>query len=253
MQRRLERTIRKQKRLVTAYKAAGLKEDAQAAQIRLNRLNTKYTEFSKAANLPEYTERKNVAYSGGASTYAKSANGAGSTHAGEPELVGEVDFSDKQSVLDRLRNAEKELQGLDHEVNYSVTSDGKVWRVSGESATVDPSNIPSSLKGSYSYHNHPEDQTYYSFSAADVAFFIKSGEAYAKASDNIFEYIMRRTKDTVEMPYEMVYHRFKEVYSSDVIKMEWDGIIDPDIDEYHEIVKILSGELHFNYERYQKD
>lgn len=62
MQRRLERTIRKQKRLVTAYKAAGLKEDAQAAQIRLNRLNTKYTEFSKAANLPEYTERKNVLY-----------------------------------------------------------------------------------------------------------------------------------------------------------------------------------------------
>lgn len=64
MQRRLERTIRKQKRLVNACKAAGLKEDAQSAQVRLNRLNTKYTEFSKAAKLPEYTERKNVAYIG---------------------------------------------------------------------------------------------------------------------------------------------------------------------------------------------
>lgn len=62
VQRRLERTIRKQKRLVNSYKAAGLKEDAQTANIKLRRLETKYTEFSKAANLPEYTERKNVLY-----------------------------------------------------------------------------------------------------------------------------------------------------------------------------------------------
>lgn len=62
MQRRLERTIRKQKRLVNSYKAAGLKEDAQTANIKLRRLETKYTEFSKAANLPEHTERKNVLY-----------------------------------------------------------------------------------------------------------------------------------------------------------------------------------------------
>lgn len=62
MQRRLERTIRKQKRLVNSYKAAGVKEDAQTANIKLRRLETKYTEFSRAANLPEYTERKNVLY-----------------------------------------------------------------------------------------------------------------------------------------------------------------------------------------------
>lgn len=62
MQRRLERTIRKQKRLVNAYKAAGLTEDAQAANIKLRRLNQKYSEFSKAAGLPEQTERKNVLY-----------------------------------------------------------------------------------------------------------------------------------------------------------------------------------------------
>lgn len=60
MQRRLERTIRKQKRFVSAYKAAGLTEDTQAAQIRLNRLNAKYKEFSKAAGLPEQRERMRV-------------------------------------------------------------------------------------------------------------------------------------------------------------------------------------------------
>lgn len=64
MQRRLERTIRKQKRLVNAYKDAGLTEEAQTANIKLRRLNQKYSEFSKAAGLPEQTERKNVLYAG---------------------------------------------------------------------------------------------------------------------------------------------------------------------------------------------
>lgn len=64
MQRRLERTIRKQKERVSAYKAAGLGEDAQTANIRLNRLEVKYKGFSDAAGLPEQVERKNFAFVG---------------------------------------------------------------------------------------------------------------------------------------------------------------------------------------------
>lgn len=62
MQRRIERTIRKQKRLKTAYKSAGLTEDARSANIKLRRLNAKYKSFSKAAGLPEQKERTKVAY-----------------------------------------------------------------------------------------------------------------------------------------------------------------------------------------------
>lgn len=62
MQRRLERTIRAQKELVNGYKAAGLTEDAQTANIKLRRLNQKYREFSKAAGLPEQRERTNFTY-----------------------------------------------------------------------------------------------------------------------------------------------------------------------------------------------
>lgn len=61
-QRQIERTIRKQKRLKTAFQEAGLKEDAQAAGIRLRRLNEKYRQFSKAAGLPEQRERMRMAY-----------------------------------------------------------------------------------------------------------------------------------------------------------------------------------------------
>lgn len=62
MQRRIERTIRKQKRLKNAYEAAGLTEDTTNANIKLRRLNAKYKEFSKAAGLPEQKERMRVLY-----------------------------------------------------------------------------------------------------------------------------------------------------------------------------------------------
>ena len=59
-QRSIERQIRKQKRLRDAYKAAGLKDDETAANIKLRRLNAKYKAFSEAAGLPEQRERTKV-------------------------------------------------------------------------------------------------------------------------------------------------------------------------------------------------
>ena len=62
MQRRIERTIRNQKRLKNAYEAAGLTGDATTANIKLRRLNAKYRAFSKAAVLSEQRERMKVLY-----------------------------------------------------------------------------------------------------------------------------------------------------------------------------------------------
>ena len=58
MQRKLERTIRKQKRLKAAYKAAGLDKDAASAGSKLNILDQKYRAFSKAAGLPGTRPRR---------------------------------------------------------------------------------------------------------------------------------------------------------------------------------------------------
>lgn len=59
-QRKIEREIRKQKRLQAGYKAAGLKDEETATKSRLQILNRKYREFSKAAGLPEQRERLKV-------------------------------------------------------------------------------------------------------------------------------------------------------------------------------------------------
>lgn len=62
-QRRIEREMRKQQRILTAQKAAGLKADAKNTRILIKRLSEEYTEFSKAAGLPEQRERMRVLYS----------------------------------------------------------------------------------------------------------------------------------------------------------------------------------------------
>ena len=62
-QRQIERTVRKLKREQTAYKSAGLTEDAQAVTARIRCLNAKYKAFSEAAGLPLQRERMQVHYS----------------------------------------------------------------------------------------------------------------------------------------------------------------------------------------------
>ena len=62
MQRRVERQIIKQKRLVTAYKASGQMDEYHAAKAKLTRLNAKYKAFSEAAGLPLQWERTKVLY-----------------------------------------------------------------------------------------------------------------------------------------------------------------------------------------------
>lgn len=253
MQRRIERTVRKLKREKAAYKAAGLHEDETAVNIRLRRLNAKYKAFSAEAGLPEQPERMRVYNATPISKSIKSTGNGNSVSPGDPVLVGTVDFSDKTAAMKVLSDAEKELANFDYEVNYSVTKDGKVWRVSGEAASVDLSAIPSTLNGSYSYHNHPREKTHYSFSAEDVAFFMDSKEELSIASDDRFIYIMRRTAKTVEKARDVVYNRFKELERTDVFEMMWKGQINPDVDKYHEVMKILSKELEIDYVRKEKN
>jgi hypothetical protein len=253
MQRRIERTVRKLKREKAAYKAAGLHDDETAVNIRLRRLNAKYKAFSAEAGLPEQPERMRIYNATPISKSIKSTGNGNSVSPGDPVLVGTVDFSDKTATMKVLSDAEKELADFDYEVNYSVTKDGKVWRVSGEATTVDLSAIPSTLNGSYSYHNHPREKTHYSFSAEDVAFFMDSKEELSIASDDRFIYIMRRTAKTVEKARDVVYNRFKELERTDVFEMMWKGQINPDVDKYHEVMKILSKELEVDYVRKEKN
>lgn len=59
-QREIERTVRKLERRQRAFSAQGNAEEAQAAQIKMQRLRKKYKAFSAAADLPLQTERMKI-------------------------------------------------------------------------------------------------------------------------------------------------------------------------------------------------
>lgn len=200
--------------------------------------------------MPEQRDRMKVLYADNSASAWKSAGkDVRNPTPGIPEQIGTIDFEDKKAVLEQLDLAQAETKELDHEVNYSVTADGKVWRVSGGEASVDPSDIPSSLEGSYSFHNHPRNKTGFSFSAEDLRFFFQHREHFAMASDYLYQYTIERTKDTIAIEPDVVYHRFMDLLRKDVLELKWNGEIDPDQDEFHSAMEILSKELKFKYER----
>lgn len=189
--------------------------------------------------------------------HATSGKSAGQINYGDsslPILFGTLDFNDESAIMESLRNFELEVAGLSYERCRTITSDGKIWDTDGSAGFVDTSliesrNNGSSLKGSYSYHNHPKEQTYFSFSGEDAACFISNGEAFAKASDYKYSYIMRRTKNTVISDYETVRNDFYNIYKNDVYQLSFDDIIDIDEDGFHETMKLMAEKYKFSYTR----
>ncbi len=179
----------------------------------------------------------------------KSAGGKENGNSSEPVFVGMVDYNNEKEVLSKLGAVARASDGLSYEINCTITSDGKVWYVKGSKGFVNPSTIPSSLVGSYSYHNHPPDITHYSFCDDDIVFFLISGEKYSAASDDLFEYSLERTADTISITPEKLYARWNEIRNGEVTRMQFLEEIDPDIDTAHSIVEILARELNIKYER----
>lgn len=97
-QRQIERTVRRLKREQAAYKAAGLKEDAQSVTARIRRLNAEYKAFSEAAGLPLQRERMQVQYPEGL-TSIKQFPGLES-YQGNIKIVGKFSSRQYQVQLD---------------------------------------------------------------------------------------------------------------------------------------------------------
>lgn len=192
--------------------------------------------------------------SGGAAAFRKSAAGL---KAGETVSAGTVDFSDRGAVLRQLEAAEEAFSGLEHEACLTVTRDGKMWLTGGETRGVNAApGIEAqggNLQGSFSYHNHPESETNYSFSADDVAHFLEFREAFARASDQRFSYVMERTAETLDISPAKAYHDFSTTWQNEAMESVVKRGGDMDDEGYHETMQILSERYRFRYERKAKN
>lgn len=177
---------------------------------------------------------------------------------GKPERVGKIDFQDKDSITKILEDAEHKYSSYDYEVCMAITRDGGVWETQGLAGSVHPEQIETmengtTLKGAYMYHNHPADQTFFSFSRYDVASFLDSEAELSYASDHKYKYYMHRIKETQKVKYDEVLEKFESIYYNDVYGLAITGELDTDEDGYHKTVEALSKQLKFEYRRILKD
>lgn len=183
-----------------------------------------------------------------------SGNTNDNSSTGKIEQIGKVDYNNPKAVLESLANAENNFSDLDYEKCRVITSDGKVWEVTGTSGTVNTSMIEkqgSSLKGSYSYHNHPPNETSFSFSGEDVGDFIEKEEKIAIASDFQYIYFMERKPNTIISDYKAVRKDFYDILLEKNYQL-YDVGLDVDKYGYHEVMKELAKKYNFTYRRLEK-
>lgn len=172
-QRKLERTIRKQKQDVELLQKAGSDpDDITAAKSRLRLTNKAYVDFSKAMGLRQQRERLRIGKVRPAGLKAFGSGGSVPEHPA-PQYIEKIDISVREHVQSVLGGYETLLSKEDIENAIVITKDGEVIRCFGDKNGVYPDvDLGEKLYGAYVTHNHPPGSANeYSFSDADIRLF----------------------------------------------------------------------------------
>lgn len=197
-QRRLERLMRKQRQDIKLLKEAEAnEEDIITAQAKYKITSDEYVRFSKAMNLPEQRAR---VYQDGLKINRKlKAN-------------DKVSNNDKSVIVNRKRikyNDDREVKKSinefisihsNSEIEYArvINKDDWEFEIKGTKNTVDLTVIDN-LKDAIVIHNHPDDETEYSFSGQDVNLFIDKGLKELYGIDSKYIYKLNRNSNDIDV------------------------------------------------------
>lgn len=102
-------------------------------------------------------------------------------------------ITDNATKIKVLKDYEKKLVDLDTEHAIVITSEGQVIEVVGDKSRVYIDLLTDEqLEGAYVTHNHPKDETAYSFSHDDIELFIDKKLDYLRGVDYLYEYTLDR-------------------------------------------------------------
>ena len=188
----------------------------------------------------------------GESSKGLSSDGS-SSEPDEPIYVEKLDKVDYDIAKGKLIEYEREIVNKEFENAYVILKDGEVYRFEGEKATVNPLGLGDKLKGSYVTHNHPENETYYSFSDADVGMFLESELGVLRGVDDKFSYQITKLENTIKAESDIVRNEFKTEGYMMAVNKAFLGEIDMSVDEYHEAVKYLAEKYNFMYVREENE
>nr|DAP76251.1 MAG TPA: minor capsid protein [Caudoviricetes sp.] len=231
-QRKLERTIRKQKQDVELLESGEAdKEDIMAAKCRLRLTNKTYVDFSKEMGLRQQRERLRIP-----KEIPKAKLGAGSLEGdapGKPELLGQIDPRDTDRAVEYYN---EQIRNEDVEHSFVIDRKGNVYYSVGDETSVSLEGID--LKGATVTHNHPESEGIVSFGKNDFEFL----RAYQdirelQCVNSKYSYKVSVVKDITEVVY------------NDIYLAGFKYAMEPDYESQDAAMRILRERGYIKYER----
>lgn len=150
----------------------------------------------------------------------KFGSGGGKERAGEAnnsvKHLETIDFSDKKMVQSTVEKYEAQIVGQNFESAIIITPDGKVQQVDGDGATVEPRKA-GDLKGAIVTHNHPAEETEYSFSTEDLRLFEEAELKQLRGVEHKYTYLLERDAgretvipdDKIDFSVDDIYQHYK--------------------------------------------
>lgn len=231
-QRKLERTIRRQKQDVGLLDKAGADEDdITAAKCRLRLTNKTYVDFSKEMGLRQQRERLQIA-----KEIPKAKLGAGSSEGeapGKPRLLGQIDPKDTDIAI---KYYNEQIRNEDVEYSFAIDRKGNVYYSVGDNNSVGLDGID--LKGATVTHNHPESNGILSFGEDDFNFL--------KAYQNIRELQCVNTEYTYKIS---ILKDITDVVYNDIYLDGFRYAMDLDYESQDASMRILAERGYVKYER----
>lgn len=233
-QRRLERTIRKQKQDIELLKKAGAdKDDIMTAKSRLRLTNKTYVDFSKEMGLPQQRERLRIA-----KELPKAKLGAGTSEGdapGKPQLLGQIDPKDTDTAI---KYYNEQIRNEDVEHSFVIDRKGNVYYSVGDNDSVSLDGID--LKDATITHNHPTSNGIVSFGKDDFEFLQAHVDLrQLTAVNEQYTYTARAIKNLSKVSYFDYYRK----------ALEEADLFDPDFDIQHKVFEILDREGFVKYVR----
>lgn len=121
-----------------------------------------------------------------------------------PLLVKSIDYGDKKAVMAEITKFEKAMVNSTIETACVVTKEGKVYYCSGVKDGVFPDfDLKDEIKGATITHNHPIDETVFSFSNPDLELFMDYDLDVLRGCDKLYTYEFTRNADDIDVIEDM--------------------------------------------------
>lgn len=152
--------------------------------------------LSKGGTTAEWEKLKSKKLNKGLS--AKIGGGEVPLHE-EPVQIGNVDYSNKEEIHKELQRFEKNAIKEKIETACVITKAGEIFKCFGVSDRVFPDyDLKDKLKGASVSHNHPIEETTYTFSTADLSLFMEYDLEVLRGCDEKYTYELTRDSANID-------------------------------------------------------